>query len=177
MEINAIVIITEKMIKEFIQFALFRRKHSKVIWMLFRIFSPILLLVGTYIMLIRPFIPHEGASESPLVYLFWLGLYLTLYSYRTPKQGLENSKYMMGGIQHFVFFENEFHTDFHSEQITSSSNIKYCGLHSVYETKDYIYLFVSATKALVLDKNALPSGSIPELCSVLSKKVKKYVVR
>ncbi len=177
MGINATIIYTEKMIKEFIQFALFRAKHSKVIVMLLRILSPILLLVGTYIMLIRPFIPYEGASESSLVYLFWLGLYFTLYSYRAPKQGLEYSKYMIGGIQHYVFFESEFHTDFHSAQITSTSNIKYDGLHSVYETKDYIYLFQNAKEAFAVDKNALPTGSIPELRSVLSNKVKKYVVR
>lgn len=72
MGINATIIYTEKMIKEFIQFALFRAKHSKVIVMLLRILSPILLLVGTYIMLIRPFDRYTNDdSEAPSWPLFY----------------------------------------------------------------------------------------------------------
>jgi hypothetical protein len=71
-----------------------------------------------------------------------------------------------------VFFETEFHTDMQSVQATSSEQIKYSALQSVYETNEYIYLFINVGNGFIVEKKVLTAGSVPALRSVLSKQVK-----
>ena len=187
MEINTTVVYTDKILKDFIQFKMFRGKYYKAIRVLFRALGPLLILVGIYFFIIKPYIaiikqiiaPETiplNPSNLPSTYIFLFGLFITVYVYLTPGQTLRRSQKTFGTINRYVFYEAEFHTEMQSVQATSSSQIKYCALQSVYETNEYIYLFINAGTGFIVEKRDLPSGTVPELRSVLSKQVKKYVV-
>lgn len=177
MEINVTTVYTEKLLKEFILFTLFRGKHYKTLNLLFRVLGPLLLIPGIYVVFIEPFLVRpQASSDSPPVFLFVLGLFLVLYIYYSPRQVFKKSQNVIGAVNQFMFLESEFHTNLQSIQVTSSAEIKYNALHCVYETNAYFFLFTQATVAHVVDKNNLPDGAAKELRALLQKQVKKYVV-
>jgi hypothetical protein len=94
-------------------------------------------------------------------------LIIVLLPYRT----LRVSKKAIGTTNHFEFTDSQVIATSDSPSASGQSITDYTFYHSIYETKDAFYLFVSPRQALALRKSDIIEGSVDELRQLIKQNV------
>ncbi len=179
MEIHATTVYDEKTMKDFIGFSLFkgrnyqlRRRVAFWIW-------PVLMLLLLGLIVLELAMRLNADTLDTLIFAFflcvltWAGLF-----YLLPAFLFRQSKKLLGTVNTFVFQEDGFLMSSESPLFKGDSTWQYSALHKVYETQNYLYLFITGAQAYILQKSGITGGTAEEIRSRMMKRLPsgKYVV-
>lgn len=162
MEIKASCVYDYKVTKALARLGVFKRKNPRkqmiffaivyAVWLVITIVSLVFLGADTFILILMA------------VGLF-IGLWYAYLYFLLPKKCYKGMGKMRDAKNEFVFYEDRISvsTVVCDEQknigYSGESQIEYSLLKSVYETSEYIFLYISRGQAFVVDKSTLtPSG-------------------
>ena len=92
-----------------------------------------------------------------------------------PKILFNKNAMVKNTVNTFVFGEEEFSHKSENAVYNDNATIKYSGLHNAYETESFIYLYITARQAFIVDKTKIEDGKEIELTKLLINKLgEKY---
>lgn len=173
MEIKASSVYDWKTIKQFYRFHNFGRngirKAMPIIYAVavaIFIFCFVLAVIGDYV---------DGEMISLLVIEVLIILLLAFIYFILPKINFNKNRLLKNGVNNFVFKETEFTVEGASGLYNGCSEMKYEGLHKIYETKDYIYLYITPFQSYIVEKSKIEDGRESDLRKLLINTVgEKY---
>jgi hypothetical protein len=183
------IIIAESIIEAkdwltFWRFSMHRGKHNTLVSRLFMIFW---ILIGPSLLIFDLY--YFGLKYGNFLYLMeitdWLMAMIplaitALYFYTrniAGKRSFRKSKTTKGLKYHFEFKTTDFEASYTSDVASGTTTMRVDLLYKVYETKDFIYLYVNRRSAFILDKSSLDQSDALELKSRLQKVLrKKYIM-
>lgn len=179
MEIRVDTVYDEKTIKDFIAFSFYKGKNYKTRRRTLFFVWPVLMLLLLTLFVLTVATDTVGEMRWTLVQLFFLCLLAWVgMSYLLPAFLFNRSKKLVGTENTFVFYQDEFLLSSESPMFQGNSKMKYSAMHKVYETQNYMYLFLTSAQAYLLDKSKLASETVEELRARISRQLPpgKYVV-
>ena len=179
MEIKVTTVYDEKTIKDYITFSLHKGRNYKTRQRIFFFVWPVLmlLLLGVIVLAaVTDTVSEMPGTVIPLFFfclLAWVG-----FSYLLPSFSFSRAKKLLGMENTYVFYEDEFLVSSESPLLQGNSKMKYSAMHKVYETGNYMYLFITSAQAYLLDKTKIAGETAAELTALLSRQLPpgKYVV-
>ena len=179
MDIKATTIYNEKTIKDFIAFSFYKGKNYKTRRRIYFFLWPVLMLLLLGLIVFDVVTDTVGEMRWTVVPLFFFCLFVWVgMSYLLPSILFNRSKKLLGIENTFVFYEDEFLMSSESPLFQGNSRMKYSAMHKVYETENYIYLFLTSVQAYLLDKGKIAGETVEELRGLISRQLPpgKYVV-
>lgn len=165
---------TYEMVRAFFRFHMFRGKHYKLNTTMFFLVSGLVTAAMILLFVLR--------NRAVLWYIFILMqifdlLFLFLYFILPPMYYNRSKKY---AEKNYIveFKEKTIRLDGASIPASGYLELYYKGLHKVFETRDVVYMYITASQAFILPKKDFILGSPEELCRLLQRKIgaDKYVV-
>jgi hypothetical protein len=176
---GALTVYDEKTIKDFIAFSSYKGRNYKIRRRIFSYVWPVLMLLLLGQIVLAAVTDMVGELQGTLIPLFLLCLFAWVgMSYLLPSFLFNRSKKLLGIENTFVFCEDEFLLSSESPLFQGNSKMKYSAMHKVYETENYLYLFLTSAQAYLLDKSKIASETADELRGIISRQLppEKYVV-
>ena len=113
--------------------------------------------------------------------VMFLALYLMVGYIRfvLPRIRYNKNKLLHGIENTIVFTENSFTISQSSENTSGASTVNYDAVYKIYETKEYIYVYITQSQAHFVDKFTITGGTDEELRAFLIDAVgaKKYKIK
>lgn len=105
------------------------------------------------------------------VLVVFVNVMLAFVFFVLPKIQYNQNKMLHGVINNIEFEENEMSLTQSGDNTNSITKIKYGAIWRVYETKDFIYIYVNSRQAYIVDKSKVVDGTATELRVFLVKAV------
>lgn len=119
--------------------------------------------------------------ELIMIYLLLLftNLMVVFTRFVLPKLQYKQNKQLHGVINRIAFQENEMLIEQCGENTSGTGKINYQAVWRIYETKDYIYIYVNPRQAHIINKSTITDGTATDLRIFLTKAVgmSKYKVK
>ncbi len=119
--------------------------------------------------------------ETIMIYvlLLFVNIMLIFVRFILPKIQYKQNKMLHGVVNEATFKDNEISIEQRGENVCGTTTVKYDAVWRVYETKDFIYLYVNLRQAYIVDKATVTSGTAADLRMFLMKTVgmSKYKVK
>lgn len=119
--------------------------------------------------------------ETIMIYvlLLFVNIMLIFVRFVLPKIQYKQNKILHGVVNETAFKDNEILIEQCGENSSATTTVKYDAIWRVYETRDFIYLYVNSRQAYIVDKFTIECGTATDLRIFLVKAVgmSKYKVK
>lgn len=119
------------------------------------------------------------APVSVLVVHLLIFILFSLYLYvLIPNLNYKRQKTMTDTVNEYTFYDTKLVAISTSKGMTGTSEIEYSSLNKVFETKEYIYIYIAKEKALIINKSTITNGSVDEIHDAITSQIgiKKYKI-
>lgn len=175
MEIKASSKYNWETIKKFSRFSSFKKSKVSMACYIIFLVAFVVFAVMFAIACLFDFVDAELIIDAAMILFF--GLYLAFFIFAFPKIQFKKNAVYKNSENTFVFRDEEFTVSGENNICNGTSTIKYTGLHKVYETREYIYLYATPRQAYIVDKEKIEKGKESELTKLLINNVgDKYKV-
>ena len=163
--------------KKFNNFHNFKRSvFQKVLNIIVLACTAILLVCDAVLLILGAFDAEMLGANMCIVYvaLLYLLAYVIL-----PRLNFKKSKILIDSENSFVFKEDSFEEQSENKQGKSQSEIKYSAIYKIYETGEFIYIYISHISAHIIEKSTIAESELNTLRGVLLNGVgtKKYIFK
>ncbi|MEL7603255.1 MAG: YcxB family protein [Bacillota bacterium] len=159
--------------RDFVVFSMFKGKNSRSRRREMLVLFPLLV-----VMLLAFDFPIETTLLGIIVAVVFTVFVLVMFL--GPRFGYKYSQLVLRGGADYTFRAGDFTVENKCNPVFSGrTDMHYAALHSVYETKDMFYLFITAGQAYLVDKGGLRGGAPEELRERIRgcmPNPKKYVI-
>ena len=90
-----------------------------------------------------------------------------------PKVRYNKNKILHGVVNYIKFGETKFTISQSGDNANGEASISYDAIYKIYETKEYIYIYISPQQAHFVDKSTVAGATVTELREVLINAVGK----
>ncbi len=93
---------------------------------------------------------------------------------------LYNKNKLIHGVENIITFnEQDFEIKQDGDNAKGTAAINYSAVQRIYETKEYIYIYISPQQAHIVDKSTVTGGSLTDLRILLVSKIgtNKYKIK
>lgn len=113
------------------------------------------------------------------VILLFVNLMIVFTGFILPKIQYKQNALLHGVVNELSFEENKFSVEQHGENASGTAKINYDAVWRVYETKDFIYIYVNSRQAHIVDKSTITGGTAIDLHILLVQKIgaDKYKIK
>lgn len=143
--------------RDFVVFSMFKGKNSRSRRREMLVLFPLLV-----VMLLAFDFPIETTMLGIIVAAVFIVFLLIMFL--GPRFGYKHSQLVLRGGADFAFRAGDFTVEYKRNPVFSGkTDMHYAALHSVYETTDMFYLFITPGQAYLVDKGYLKGGAPEEL--------------
>lgn len=175
MEIKASSKYNWETIKKFNRFHNFKRGKFKIVCNVLLVLCTIIILADTVISLI--FNTFSGDTLSRLLIWIFVTIMLIFVYFIMPKVAFKKNKVGKNSENLFTFREDTFEIEGSNGNYNGKSEIKYSVLHKIYETREFLYIYINFNQAYIVDKKTISDEAL--LRELLVSKIgnKKYIYK
>lgn len=138
---------------------------------------PSIVLVVVFLLLLAMYVFEAVNGTFSADLLPSMAMFITLYiamgfvRFVLPKIQYNKNK-LIHGIENIITFgEQKFEINQNGDNATGTASISYDAIQKIYETKEYIYIYISLQQAHIVDKATITGGSLNDLRALLSNAV------
>lgn len=164
---------TYQQFRDFVVFSMFKGKNSRSRRREMLVLFPLLVIM---------LLAFDFSIETTLLGIVVAAVFtaFVLVMYLGPRYGYKHSQLVAQGGADYTFRAGDFTVENKRNPVFfGRTDMHYAALHSVYETKDMFYLFITAGQAYLVDKGGLQGGTPDELRERIRgcmSNPKKYVI-
>ncbi|MDF2613805.1 MAG: YcxB-like protein [Clostridia bacterium] len=162
--------ITYEIYKKYYFFCLFRGK-------IYKYFPILIYIISTLAIILSLFTGFSfGFVTMDFVLLGVLGVILLVMTFSlvyVPRKYYKTAKKMLETPAQYKFTEEYLYVEAHTETTSGHSQVKYEGLHKIYESQDMVYIFLSNNQAYILEKKNFNAEDFQKLRRILQDKLGK----
>lgn len=108
-----------------------------------------------------------------LVIFSFLYIMVIYIRFVLPKVRYNKNKILHGVVNNLTFSETQFEISQSGDNATGVSSINYDAIYKIYETKEYIYIYITPQQAHFVDKSTIIGGTADDLRLLLTNAVGK----
>ena len=105
------------------------------------------------------------------VVLLFANFMIVFTGFILPKIQYKQNKLLHGVVNKFTFENNKILIEQCGENTSATVTVSYGAIWRVYETKEYIYIYLNSRQAHTVDKSTIVGGTFADLRNVLSSAV------
>lgn len=111
--------------------------------------------------------------------MLFANLIIVFTGFVLPKSQYKRNKLLHGVVNSFTFQQSEILIEQQGENTDSTAKINYEAVWRVYETKDFVYIYVNPRQAHIVDKDTIEGSTPLELRAFLIGQlgIKKYKLK
>lgn len=174
MEIKATSKYDWETIKEFYKFSMWGRQKA------LNVFVVVCCVFIGAVLLLQIVTDTFTVESIPSLAMFILLIVLLAFIYfAIPRIQYKKNKILHGIENTITFKENCFEMNQNGDNAASVGTINYNAIHKIYETKKYIYIYITPQQAHLINKDTVEGATATELRAFLFKAVgmSKYKLR
>ena len=155
--------------KKFYYFTLVRKKIS----LIFFLILAVSVVIGIPLSITLFVLTHEISNLLFVALFIFLTVFVIFRFTYAPKKNYRSNMKLYEQISNYVFGEDDIKitSKTESNSISGTSNINYDNITKVYNTKEYIYIFITKNRAFAIPKSSFTVGTADDLCKFLSEKI------
>ncbi len=119
-------------------------------------------------------------SISTFVFYLAITVFFVLYVYIfIPRLNYKLHKTPTDTVNEYIFYDTKLSAASTAKGITGTTEVEYTALHHIIETKEYLYLYISRAKALIVDKSTIENNGIEQIRAAIASQIKanKYKIK
>ena len=134
---------------------------------------PIVLFV-----IMSAFTGFDADDIKPLVLVLITYGGLAFLVFITPKMAYKNSGHVAESINEYVFKDTLFEVESANEGVSSQTKFSYDNIHKVFETSDYLFIYINKMSAFIVEKCTISGDGMAQLRNILQPMLgkRKYII-
>jgi hypothetical protein len=99
-------------------------------------------------------------------------VFFVLYVYIfLPRMTYNLHKTATDAVNEYVFYDTKLTATSTSQGISGTHEVNYTALQRVYETKEYLFLYIAKAKAMIIDKSTIENNGIEQIRAAITSQI------